>query len=425
MKTNVSKIILYLIFVLSMWTLVSCGNGKYYNDESEKMDSGIKIEGKSTLSLSMTDDIILENEKVRIIMEKDGSIKEYANKESNLYLAKDVTNNIPIRINKQKDGYQEYSSYSFEVIENSSSSKKVSFTYHFNPVIVKTFITLNKNSDEVIFNLELEGNVKNDTVLDIEYPIIDGIKTLKEKETDYFGAPYATGYLFNNPVDAFNGEGGMGIGKNLGLYPSGWYYTMQFSTYYSKGIGGFYWQTKDPGDTIKSFSFMGMDDTLKLSIYHYLDDIKDGNTKFDYDIIIANMNEGNWYEAANKYREWAKDQSWVKDRKLTERDDYDKTLYEHTSLVNFGYRANEASWSDMLSIYDQIASRIDNSIFNVSIYNNKKYVDIVKEYGHQFVCFEFHSISNIKEYESNAMVNAQGQTQIFNLNGSQTQCLLS
>ena len=50
-----------------------------------------------------------------------------------------------------------------------------------------------------------------------------------------------------------------------------------------------------------------------------------------------------------------------------------RILYENTSLVNFGYRANVSSWTDMVGIYDQIASRIDRSIFNVAVHNTKRY----------------------------------------------------
>ena len=419
MKKNLSRIFILLI-LLMISTLTACQNGKYYNDEDEKVTSNIKITGSDNLTLKQGESgkVTLENEKVRIVLASDGGILEYANKESHLYLLKDAQNPIPVRVNKQNGGYQEYQDYSFEILENNANCKKLAYVYYFEPVIIKTYITLNKNADEVVFNLALEGNKHDDTVLDVEYPILDGITSLKDKKTDYFVAPYATGYLFNNPVDAFNGEGGMGLGKNLSLYPSGWYYTMQFASYYSHGLGGFYWQTKDSGDTIKSLSFLGMGDTLKLSVYHYLDDIKDGNTTFDYDFIIANMTEGNWYEAANKYRDWAEEQPWTAQGKLTNREDYDKTLYENTSLVNFGYRANDTSWSDMISIYDQIASRIDNSIFNVSIYNNKKYYDLVREYGHQYLCFEFNSITNDPKYYSNKMVNSVGHDQIYNLNGA-------
>ena len=407
--------IFIIALLFTIITLVGCKNSEYYNDEDLKVKSKYTISGNDTLTLSQGDTITLENEKVRIILNKDGSIREYANKESHLYLVKDMTTGTPVRINKQNGGYKEYESYIFEVIENSALCKKVSYTYYFDPVTIKTYIALNKNSDEVIFNVELEGNKHEDPVLDVEYPILDGITTLQNKETDYFASPYATGYLFNNPVDAFNGEGGIGLGKNLGLYPTGWYYTMQFATYYSAGLGGFYWQTKDPGDTIKSFSFLGMGETLKLSIYHYLDDIKDGDTKFDYDFVISNMNEGNWYEAADKYRSWAEEQPWTEKGKLTERDNYDKVLYENTSLVNFGYRANVGSWTDMVGIYDQIASRIDRSIFNVAVHNTKKYYDLVREYNHQYVVFEFNSITPLSEYFPNKMMNAQGHDMIYNL----------
>lgn len=411
------KSLLLIICSLLCVGIIGCSYG-YYDDEDDDVKVKNKIEGNEILSLEVLDKITLENAKVRIILNEDGSIHEYANKESNLYLLKDASNALPIRVNKKNGGYTTYDSYSFQILENSAMNKKISYIYKIGEVSVKTTITLSKDGDEVVFNLKLLNHQKSDPILDIEYPILDGIKSLNNNGTDYFACPYATGYLFKNPVEAFNSDSGMGFGRSNSLYPSGWYYTMQFSTYYSEGVGGFYWQTKDSGDTIKSLSFLGTGEELKLSVYHCLDDLSSGDKEFNYDFVIANMTKGNWYEAANKYREWAETQPWTKKGKLINRDDFDKTLYEKTSLVNFGYRASEATWSDMISIYDQIASRIDNNIFNISIYNQKKYYDLVREYGHEYVCFEFNSITNISEYHSNKMIYSDGREAIYDLNGA-------
>lgn len=410
-------ICIMLVFLIVLPMLASCSGMGYYDDEKLKRSSKLNIGEYDMLTYAEQDGLkILENEHVRMVLNGNGSIREYANKDVDLYLTKDAVDATPVRIDKKQEyAIDSYSYYTFEVVENSTQNKTLKFTYFFDPVTVITTVSLVDNSDEVVFRLALEGNEYSDTVIDVEYPIVENIKTLDTPEKDYFVCPYATGFSFNNPVKYFN-EGTGGIGKSMGLYPSGWYYTMQFATYYSQGIGGFYWTTRDSADGIKSFSFTGDDGDLRMSMYHYLDSMDDGDTSFDYDFAICNMNQGNWYEAAERYKDWAVQQDSLPE-KLTERTDIDKKLYEQTTLAIFGYRADITGWKDMVSIYDMIASQIDNNILNVSIYNVKKYYDLVREYGHTYIPFEFNSISDLEEYRSNKMINVRDMDQIFSVNG--------
>ena len=137
--------IFIIALLFTIITLVGCKNSEYYNDEDLKVKSKYTISGNDTLTLSQGDTITLENEKVRIILNKDGSIREYANKESHLYLVKDMMTGIPVRINKQNSGYQEYSSYSFEVVENNDEEVICDDNISKDSiVIVKKKITKNK-----------------------------------------------------------------------------------------------------------------------------------------------------------------------------------------------------------------------------------------------------------------------------------------
>ncbi len=418
-KRAISFVLCILIIgVTVMFSACSVFGGKYYDDSKNRVVSKLNIGEFDTLTLNYQSDgsYLFENEKVRMILNSNGSIREYANKEVNIYFVKDAYNATPVRLDRREEfAISNYDTVVSEVVENNASNKKIQFTYKFDYITIVTTIALASQSDEAVFNVALYGNRYSDTVVDVEYPIFENIDTLNKQETDYFVAPYATGYLFSDPLKYFN-EGKEGIGKTQGLYPSGWYYTMQFASYYSKGLGGFYWMTKDAGDGLKSFSFVGDEGKLRMSVYHYLDDMKDGDTIFNYDTVVANMNDGSWYEAVERYKDWSTTQDYLPD-KLEDRTDIDKKLYEDTTLTFFGYRADAtSSWKDMVAIYDMIASRIDNNILNLSIYNTKKYYDLVREYGHSYICFEFNSISDDTKYASNKMINVHNIDQAFPVN---------
>lgn len=400
--------------------LAGC-DGKYYNDEINVKPPKVEVGGSDLLTIQAGETITMENNKIRIVFNKNASIKELVNKEKKLYLVKESKDADAIRLLKRTKTIAG-KDVDYEIVTNNNDEKKIQFTWQIENVTAVATASLLKDANEINFRVKLLNNDHNDTAISVEYPIIDGIDSLYEKETDYFVTPFVTGYLINNPVDAFNDSFG-GIGRSMGMYPNGWGYPMQFSAYYSKGLGGFYWQTKDSGDTVKSFTFTGSDEKLRLGIYHYLSDIKTGDVDFDYDISISNLNEGSWYAAADKYKEFAHQQPWTSQGKLKDRTDYNVDLYENTALCMFGYRANEPSWNDNIAIYDMIKSRFDTKkIFNVVIYpayNNQQYMDIIKEYDDLLAMFEFHTLQ-IAEYASkaqvdNAMLSADGKKEMFTI----------
>ena len=72
----------------------------------------------------------------------------------------------------------------------------------------------------------------------------------------------------------------------------------------------------------------------------------------------------------------------------------------------------------MLSIYDMITSRIDNKIFNISIYHNRSYVQAVKEYDDLYAVFEFNTLSNAATQAVNCMTDYKGNMKTFPLGGN-------
>lgn len=333
--------------------------------------------GKEEPMLSLTVEnqtIVMENEYVRLVLnEENGSIQEYLNKEKNLYFVKCVTDAKAIRLSaevatssgtvveKTLDATEfEYSvTESKEVLE---VSQKFAFS---NGVSANCTISLGKGSDEVVFKVEeLSGMKVDEPTYSLEYPIFDGIDTLDTYETDYLVSPFAMGYLFRNPLQTFN-EGNVSLGKSLGYYPSGMFQSMQFFAYYSQDKGGFYVQAKDEEGVVKSFTFTHSNDKLRASIWHYVTDIGENVCTFDYDVICANLVEGNWYEPAEKYRQWAHEQKWcTKYGENEQRTDLNRDLYEDTVLCYFS-GPSQTGQVGSEAIYDRIRENLNGKMLLV------------------------------------------------------------
>ncbi len=419
-------------------------DGGYYEEKYTNPLADRDVGGIDALYLEESaDKIILENENIRIVLaRKNGAVSELVNKESKVYLTK-TGDAVPVRINRIRSGYEvsdtNYISFEYAVAENSQSRKAVRMKWTYGDgVAVNATVGLSEGANEIVFRLAVENNVlqtkdgvPSACVYNVEYPIINNIDTLYKKETDYFLSPFTTGYLFHNPIENFNGDF-PGITKNYGLYPSGWEYPMQFQSYFSEGIGGFQFLTRDGGDTIKSFTFTGQNGKIRSSIYHYLDDVGKKHYSFDYDVSIGNLTKGVWYESAEKYKAWALTQDWAtKKGKLSERADVDKTFYEDIAMCNFCFPyTGEYTEAKQKALYETTkgslkGGRILNVAFGNPDYYTDKLLNLSRENKDYFVFFEFpdfHSVAsaNANPAEWQTAVRtfaADTSSTIYNVNG--------
>lgn len=295
--------------------------------------------------------------------ESNGSINTIYNKTKDLYLVKDASSSVPISLltfNSRAKSVIEpkKKSFSYKEIKGNKSGIELSFSWSFeNGVIASSTIKLDKDSVEILFNVKLD-NLDSKT-LNVRYPIVNKSSFLDgDGSNDYLLTSFATGYIVKDPIHNMTKTFTNFTGDSA-LYPYGFGSTMQFMSYYSKNKGGFHFESRDSGDTIKAFEVSSESDALSFSVSHYIDNLSFKEADFSYDTSIKNLYEGNWYEAAEIYRDWAVKQSWCTKRgKNSDRTDLNKTLFEKTTLSNFVLPTYEES---SLSIYNKVRSLVNSN----------------------------------------------------------------
>ena len=351
------KQILSVIIGVVMIMTILAGSGMaedgYFRENATEVPKPQPIGGSAELQLSVSENsITLENAHVRAVFStKNGSVRELANKDANLYLTREGDAK-PLRISLIRNGNEttvsKYDAFSYELVDG--ESKTIQFQWQLGGITVHADVTLTKEADELVFRVSYAGNnlvmtdegIPIESLYHVEYPVINHIGQLYSAERDRLLTPFVTGYIIDDPLTAFNGTFS-GIGRSLGMYPSGWGYPMQFQSYYAEGIGGFMMSTRDGGNGIKSFTCTGSDEGLRTSIYHFVDNLGQSDGCFDYDIVISNLCKGTWNESADRYREWALAQSWATEKgKRQDRDELNMYLYRDTALCNFIFPGTSA-----------------------------------------------------------------------------------
>ena len=428
---KIAAFLMPLTLVCSAVTCAGCADaeGEYYEEIYSNPLEGVDLGGYDTLTLAEEGDAVtLENENVRLILDRaTGGIRELANKQSALYLVRDAGGE-PLTVLKRSGAHLTgYETFEYDGIREEGRAGAL-LTWGFaGGLTVRAEVSLKESADELVFRLGYEGNDASDPVLCVEYPVLCHVGSLYEGESDYLLHPFATGYLFQNPVENFDGETFAGITREYGLYPSGWESPMQFYAYYSLGIGGFEIMTRDGGNTIKSFPVVADDVGLRASVWHYPDDPSEQAAEFGYDISVGNLTEGTWYEAAEKYRDWATEQSWATENgKLSERTDIDEVFYEEVVACNFNFPYHLVyGEAEQRELYEKMRENVGGKMLNVFFADDDRVIDLSKEYGDYFVRFEFPDFHSVTTAEQNpvewdtAIRNADGGHAAYWLNGTQ------
>jgi Domain of unknown function (DUF6259) len=183
-------------------------------------------------------------------------------------------------------------------------------------IAVRVTARLEPGSDQ----LELHASAENRgerTILALRYPAIQGVGTLSnDGARDRLLHSTMMGALFFDPFHLFRGNAPTPAGRGLRVsrYPNGFHGSpLQMMAYYAEGRGGFYVACLDPDGADKDLNFYKAPDdkSLVCEVAHIQGDARPGKSlTVRYPVVIAALNRGDWYAAAERYRAWALRQPW-------------------------------------------------------------------------------------------------------------------
>ena len=187
-------------------------------------------------------------------------------------------------------------------------------------------------------------NAEGLPVAALAYPYLAGIGRLGATPAEGVELvhPYATGFLVRNPLESLPPVLSETAGEQpvvLGLYPEGFSgSTMQFMAYGVPGRGGFYLATEDGEGREKWLNaYRHPDGDMRMAIWHAPGDYATNrDVSPPYATILAALDGGSWYDAAERYRAWALAQQWAARGPLWTRDDRPRWLFEQIGLCTFG-----------------------------------------------------------------------------------------
>lgn len=184
-------------------------------------------------------------------------------------------------------------------------------------ITIKAEARLAPGADQLQLKCAAE-NSGNRTIIAFRYPAIQGIGRLSEGGgLDRLLHSTAMGALFRDPFHLFQARSPIVQGRGMVVcrYPNGFHgSSLQLMAYFAENQGGFYVSTEDGGCTDKDLNFYkSADESLTCEIDHINWDARPGKSMvIDYPIVIAALTEGSWYEAAERYRDWATKQPWCR-----------------------------------------------------------------------------------------------------------------
>jgi len=112
----------------------------------------------------------------------------------------------------------------------------------------------------------------------------------------------------------------------------------QFLAYYDTGAG-LYMAAYDGAGHRKHLGYRSMPEAVELLVEHNVPEQPGASWQMPYEVVLGTFH-GDWYAAADIYKQWAHHQPWSA-RKLTERDDIPRWYLEGWPVVMFIPRAGE------------------------------------------------------------------------------------
>jgi hypothetical protein len=298
--------------------------------------------------------LVLENRYLSIsINPETGVIEAIHNQQAQLDLISLPPAPVPWRLEIDANEWiTEFADFSYQI----DSGERIVLRWRTaSGILIEARIELPEGATSATFQVRVE-NPTTTSIDKIEYPILGGIAALSQTATNRLLHSQGTGFLFENPHTLFDtthdtAQIRAGRGLRYSPYPEGFNGSpMQLMAYYAEGIGGFYLATHDATKGMKWLNFYKTEvGSLECTFMHQSPHVAAGEgLSVPYPVVIGALFEGNWYEAAERYKAWATQQYWTAGGTLRERLQRYPSFLDKVGIATFGVNAvyNRTAWLD-------------------------------------------------------------------------------
>lgn len=158
----------------------------------------------------------------------------------------------------------------------------------------------------------------------------------------------------------------------IGIYPSS--AQTQFMAYYSPD-GGLYMASHDDNFNAKGIEFHKEGESgIKLEYHLFTTGAGRGKYKLPYDIVIGTF-EGDWYDAADIYREWVESSSISYPPKIVDNNDLPEWYFESPVVVTYPVRGHRDMgdmtpnelypYTNALPFLDELSEAFDSRVMSL------------------------------------------------------------
>jgi hypothetical protein len=178
-------------------------------------------------------------------------------------------------------------------------------------------------------------NMTGDRLISVEYPILMLPPVLESPDKDWvlWDRTLAGGLLIHGFANAFT--------ESFKAFDGSHSEPLQFCAC-GMSTESLYLCSMDAAHHMKNLQPLWTDGKLKLSSNHFVDEPAPARFELPYRAGVSLLDSGEWYAAAEKYRDWAEKQAWTR-RKLWERDDIPKWWLESPIVLSIKERGKRNS----------------------------------------------------------------------------------
>ena len=170
------------------------------------------------------------------------------------------------------------------------------------PVSLTASLSIETDDEKSSWDIAITGLGDDCSLMDVDFPNI----IIKAPGNDVFLYPLYSGRLTENPgsgIDYFDDEADT-TDNNVGIYPRGWGTTMQFFSYYNANYG-IYFGFHDPDASLKKFGIKNENTGVRIMCSSPVANKTITGNDWEFPgVFQLDLYNGDWYDAAQIYKEW-------------------------------------------------------------------------------------------------------------------------